>query len=116
MHAAEHGATGRIFEDGNRRFLPLRTRYLGTAGVFLAWRPAAFASEWFALVQRTLPKKGESLTTVCAAEAPPTYEKTGAGALVDMALDARGTRFRSPARLARPTHTHGRSLGRKSGS
>ena len=32
----------------------------------------------------TLPKKGESLTTVCAAEAPPTYEKTGAGALVDI--------------------------------
>ena len=33
---------------------------------------------------RTLPKKGESLTTVCAAEAEPTYEKTGAGALVDI--------------------------------
>ena len=38
----------------------------------------------------TLPKKGESLTTVCAAEAEPTYEKTGAGALVDMALPGLG--------------------------
>ena len=41
------------------------------------------------LVQRTLPKKGESLTRVCAAEAPPTYEKTRAGALVDMARSMR---------------------------
>eukprot|EP00964_Phaeocystis_antarctica_P016268 scaffold8986_cov81-Phaeocystis_antarctica.AAC.2 len=66
---------------------------------------------WFAGAARTLPKKGESLTRVCAAEAPPTYEKTGAGALVDMALDG-GTRFRSPRDL-RPTRP---SLGRKSGS
>ena len=49
-------------------------------------------------VQRTLPKKGESLTTVCAAEAPPTYEKTGAGALVDMAL---GAPLRAAPRRAR---------------
>jgi hypothetical protein len=50
-------------------------------------------------VLRTLPKKGESLTTVCAAEAEPTYEKTGAGALVDMALLPR---FRTPLGLFLP--------------
>ena len=40
----------------------------------------------------TLPKKGESLTTVCAAEAPPTYEKTGAGALVDIGRNNKAPR------------------------
>jgi len=48
-------------------------------------------------VLRTLPKKGESLTTVCAAEAEPTYEKTGAGALVDiLSLRAHRSHFTAP--------------------